>query len=75
MDKAIILAIAMILLLVISLQFILYSAPYFQRIAFDAACHRALMLMDQAGGMTDSIQMQLESDLLAHTPDQPGNPW
>ncbi len=65
LDKAIILAFSFVLLLVLGMQIILFSLPYFQRIGFDATCHRALLKMEQAGGLTSDIKRSLESDLKA----------
>jgi hypothetical protein len=64
-DKAIILAFSIVLLLVISMQFLLYSLPFFQRIDFDAVCHRALMRMDRDGGLTIDAKSLLVADLIA----------
>ncbi|MBP1757499.1 MAG: hypothetical protein H6Q62_355 [Firmicutes bacterium] len=65
MDKAIVLAFSIVLLLVISMQFFLYSLPFFQRIDFDAVCHRALMRMDRDGGLTPDTKSLLVADLIA----------
>ena len=65
MDHLIFIAFALILITLASMQFILMSVPFFQRITFDALCHQALMQMDQAGGMTAAIASRLETDLIA----------
>jgi hypothetical protein len=62
-DKAITLAVVLTLILVFGLQMLLFALPFFQRMSFDAACHRALMAIDHAGGLTDSIRLRLEQDL------------
>jgi hypothetical protein len=63
-DHAIILVLSLILIVGVSLQGVLLTLPLFQRVAFDAVCHRALMQMDQAGGMNDSICLFLENSLV-----------
>lgn len=65
MDKAIILVFSLIMLLVLSMQAILFSLPFFQRIGFDAVCHRALLAMEQTGGLTSENKQRLEADLKA----------
>ena len=62
-DKAITLVVTLTLILVFGMQMLLFALPFFQRMSFDAACHRALMEIDHAGGLTDSIRMRLEQDL------------
>jgi|GEM_PF-2072763 hypothetical protein len=61
--QAIVLALSLVAMVGISLQGILFTVPIFQRMTFDSICHRGLMQMDQSGGMTDDIQLFLESHL------------
>ncbi len=61
--QVIVLALSLVAMIGISLQGILFAVPIFQRMTFDAICHRGLMQMDQSGGMTDTIQLFLENNL------------
>ncbi|NCA99008.1 MAG: hypothetical protein EOM08_01485 [Clostridia bacterium] len=61
--QAIVLALSLVVMVSISLQGVLFAVPIFQRMTFDAICHRGLMQMDQSGGMTDDIQLFLENHL------------
>jgi hypothetical protein len=61
--QAIVLALSLVVMVGVSLQGILFAVPIFQRITFDAICHRGLMQMDLSGGMTDEIQLFLENNL------------
>ncbi|MDD2458467.1 MAG: hypothetical protein PHQ83_08185 [Eubacteriales bacterium] len=61
--QVIVLGLSLVVMVGVSLQGILFAIPVFQRITFDAICHRGLMQMDQSGGMTDEIQLFLENNL------------
>ncbi len=61
--QMIVLALSLVVMVGISLQGILFAVPIFQRMTFDAICHRGLMQMDQSGGLTEDIQFYLENHL------------
>lgn len=63
-EKAILTVLGILLLLVFSIQMLLFSLPLFQRLIFDAICHRAVMQMDHDGGLTINASQKLQSDLV-----------
>lgn len=65
MDNLLVVALALLLIVALGIQFMLLGIPFFQRMSFDARCHQALMQMDHQGGMTAAIYSQLESDLIS----------
>lgn len=71
MDHLMTTAFSLILIVVISLQAVLFSLPFFQRMTFDAYCHQAFMLMDHEGGLTAENYSRLETDLLSHGFENP----
>ncbi len=71
MDQLMITTLALILITVLSMQFILFSVPIFQRMTFDALCHQTLMQMDHDGGLTAASYSRLETDLLSRGFDNP----
>lgn len=63
LDKAIVFSLSLTMMVILALQTVWMTLPFFQRMAFDAACHRTLMSMDHAGGLTDAARLNLETDL------------
>jgi hypothetical protein len=65
-EKAILTVMSILFLLVVGMQLILFSLPLFQRMTFDAICHRAVMQMDHDGGLTNEAAADLRGRLEDH---------
>ncbi len=62
-DKLLASVFALLMMVVISMQLLLWSLPLFKRLEFDAICHRYTQIMDQQGGMSAELKSRLASEL------------
>ncbi len=61
--KMIITVFSGIILVALTLQLFLCGLPLFRRLEMDAVCHKYVLLMDQAGGLTADLSFRLHQDL------------
>jgi hypothetical protein len=52
-DKMLVSVFAWALAAILAMQLLLAGLPLFRRIEYDAVCHKYVLLMDRAGGLTD----------------------
>lgn len=63
-DKMLVTVIAVFLMVVLAMQLMLLSLPFFRRLEFDAICHNYALRMDRAGGMSEHLRSDLVQELV-----------
>jgi hypothetical protein len=62
-DKMLVSVVASGLMVIVFMQMVLLGLPLFQKMEFDAICHKYVLLMDRAGGMDALLAGMLQQEL------------